>query len=323
VKRRSRGSIILAASGGGHFDMLAAISDAVTGDREWLTVEGPRSRDLKDRGEVVHTVPTFDLDHFNLANPLRCFVLACKLRPRVVVTTGAGVIFTFAAMSWLLGARIVFVETMARVSVPSKTGMALARLAALHIVQWPELNIRFPRAKLCRPALVPDRVEILEGGQGTFVSLGTHTAPFERLAEMVGKAISDGVLPQPCTMQGGTAQQTASVTIVDALPPADFGRRIKESKYVVGHAGAGFISTALAHGRRPIVLPRLSAAGEHVDDHQLQLTRKLAQLDLVVSAEDGISAALLEHATAPLAHADVFEGLPKATDLLRTFLGGL
>jgi UDP-N-acetylglucosamine transferase subunit ALG13 len=296
--------------------MLFAISPAVTVKRQWLTVDGPRSQSLREAGEEVHTVPTFDLDHFNFSNPLQSAILALKLRPRFVVTTGAGVVFTFAFLSWLFGAKVIFVETMARVSEPSKTGAALARIARLHIVQWPELKRHFPRAKLCRPALLPDHVELDVTGRGTFVSLGTHPEPFERLLDMVDAALVAGLLPGPCVVQGKAASRSPRMRYVDTMTPVEFQKVLGASRYVVGHAGAGFVSTALAHGRRPIVLPRLSSHGEHVDDHQLQLARKLAQLGLVVSAANGLSAETVAAVDEPLSNDDVFAGLPAATDLI-------
>jgi UDP-N-acetylglucosamine transferase subunit ALG13 len=302
--------------------MLSAVAPAVTGDRQWLTVEGPRSRSLREAGEVVHTVPTFDLDHFDVSNILRSVVLALRLRPRVVVTTGAGVVFTFAFLSRLLGAKVVFVETMARVSEPSKTGAVLSRLASLHIVQWPELAAKYPRARLCRPALLPDHVELDPTGTGTFVSLGTHPAPFERLLNMVDEALGAGLLPEPCIVQGQVERRSPSINYEGAMSPADFQRTLRGSRYVIGHAGAGFVSTALAHGRRPIVLPRLSSQGEHVDDHQLQLARKLAELGLIVNAEDRLDAETLSATTAPLVYDDIFKGLPAAVDLVSSYLAG-
>jgi UDP-N-acetylglucosamine transferase subunit ALG13 len=45
---------------------------------------------------------------------------------------------------------------------------------------------------------------------------------------------------------------------------------------VITHAGVGSILCARRAGHVPIVVPRLRALGEHVDDHQVELTRALA-----------------------------------------------
>jgi UDP-N-acetylglucosamine transferase subunit ALG13 len=61
---------------------------------------------------------------------------------------------------------------------------------------------------------------------------------------------------------------------------------VRRARVVVCHAGVGTILTALANGRRPIVVPRLARHGEAVDDHQVALARRLADVGLVLLAED-------------------------------------
>jgi len=70
---------------------------------------------------------------------------------------------------------------------------------------------------------------------------------------------------------------------------------------VVCHAGSGTLRDALAAGHRPIVVPRLSRYGEHVDDHQLELARALSER---ITALGDLAGAPLAHALmAAIAHA--------------------
>jgi UDP-N-acetylglucosamine transferase subunit ALG13 len=55
---------------------------------------------------------------------------------------------------------------------------------------------------------------------------------------------------------------------------------------VVTHAGVGSIMTALANGKRPVVVPRLRRFGEAVDDHQVALGLRLHEAGLVMFVED-------------------------------------
>jgi UDP-N-acetylglucosamine transferase subunit ALG13 len=252
------------------------------------------------------------------------FVLAFRLRPKVVITSGAGVVLTFSLVSWLLGARIVFVETMARVSTPSRTGAVLARLATLHIVQWPELCDRFPRANLCRPVLLPRTATLVPSGSGTFVSVGTHPSPFDRLLLMVDDGLSNGALPRPCLVQAGTSRFCSPrMEMTPTFTAEEFGTKLRDARYVVGHCGAGLITSALAAGRRPIIVARASAMSEHVDDHQNQLAVKLAALGLAVNAKDGINSEIVDAADAPLALGTLFDGLPDASALILKYMGDL
>jgi UDP-N-acetylglucosamine transferase subunit ALG13 len=53
---------------------------------------------------------------------------------------------------------------------------------------------------------------------------------------------------------------------------------------VVTHAGVGSILCARREGHVPVVVPRSRRQGEHVDDHQAQLTRALEERGVVIAA---------------------------------------
>lgn len=67
-------------------------------------------------------------------------------------------------------------------------------------------------------------------------------------------------------------------------------QEIDEADAVICHAGSGTLRDVLAAGHRPIVVPRLARHGEHVNDHQLELTEALA--GRVVGIVDGAGEAL-------------------------------
>ena len=81
-----------------------------------------------------------------LVNAFQSLALLLRVRPRVVLTTGAGIAIASALIGKCLGARLVFVETVAGVGHLSRTGSFLSRFADLFIVQWPEACAGHPRA---------------------------------------------------------------------------------------------------------------------------------------------------------------------------------
>ncbi len=68
-------------------------------------------------------------------------------RPDVVITTGASVVVFFSIFTKLLGAKLIFLESMAKVEKPTLTARLLYPFADLFIVQWPNLLKFFPRAQ--------------------------------------------------------------------------------------------------------------------------------------------------------------------------------
>jgi UDP-N-acetylglucosamine transferase subunit ALG13 len=60
---------------------------------------------------------------------------------------------------------------------------------------------------------------------------------------------------------------------------------LREASAVVSHGGPGTIMLALAAGKKPIVVPRRSALGEHVDDHQVNFARRASDRGTIWLAE--------------------------------------
>ena len=68
-------------------------------------------------------------------------------RPDVVITTGAGIVVFFCLFAKLRGAKLIFIESMARVERPSLPARFLYPFSDLFMVQWPDLLEYFPKAK--------------------------------------------------------------------------------------------------------------------------------------------------------------------------------
>lgn len=117
-----------------------------------------------------------------------------------------------------------------------------------------------------------------------FVTVGTNEAPFDRLLEAVqAMSTSEEVVVQ----YGSSAIRPANaVRTYDFLLFDDLVQEIRNARVVVTHAGIGSIMTALSCGKRPVVVARLVAHREAVDDHQLPVARRLEAAGLVTLVED-------------------------------------
>ena len=115
-----------------------------------------------------------------------------------------------------------------------------------------------------------------------FVTLGTHHDPFPRLIE--GLQSLDG---QDLVVQYGHSPAPLHATeTIQFLPFVDLQERIRTADVVVTHAGVGSILNCLRLGRTPLVVPRQSRFGEHVDNHQVELTRAMANDGKVIPVWD-------------------------------------
>ena len=111
-----------------------------------------------------------------------------------------------------------------------------------------------------------------------FFTVGTEQFPFERLiraADLVAEKFPD----EEVFAQIAENEVVPQVANWDRwLSYPDFSRRIADSRIVVTHAGAGSLLSCAWIGKVAVTLPRLHVRGEHVDDHQVELANKMADL---------------------------------------------
>jgi UDP-N-acetylglucosamine--N-acetylmuramyl-(pentapeptide) pyrophosphoryl-undecaprenol N-acetylglucosamine transferase len=287
----------------------------------WITQTSARAERLRRDGLQVHMLGEWDRTRFwrsATRTILRSVGLALRHRPRIVVTSGSGSTVPFCLLARLAGARVLFVETSARVRGASSSGRVLARVAHDVIVQWDDMKDIYQGATIARTSVVEElATEPETEGLGTFLGVGTHSQTFDRLVRMVDDAVGNGVLPGPVIAQVGPSQYPMQhADARELMTPEEMERSVAAARYVVCHSGTGTIATALRAGRRPLVLPRLSRYDEHYDDHQRQIVDKLATMDLVVPLGEEITASDLERARRPLHLPAEFARLPELVDCL-------
>ena len=82
-----------------------------------------------------------------LRNLLLAWRLVGRLRPEVVLTTGAATAVPFAWVGRLRGARVVYIESITRIEKPSLSCRLVAPVADRVYVQWPQLASSIRRGR--------------------------------------------------------------------------------------------------------------------------------------------------------------------------------
>jgi len=112
-----------------------------------------------------------------------------------------------------------------------------------------------------------------------FCTVGTHEDPFDRLLRALD-ALPGG---EPVHIQSGYSTYAPTRCTAEAMMPFQAVQdAMRKARIVVTHGGPASIMQALSHGKVPIVVPRQSAFGEHVDDHQVRFSAKIGDRVLVV-----------------------------------------
>lgn len=149
MSRASRTELLLVASTGGHLMQLASLRAAWDGfDRMWVTFDKSDARSLLAGERVRFAYGPTNRSIKNLARNLWvAWRLVRRERPRVILTTGAGVAVPFAWIGRLHGARVVYVESLTRIDRPSLSLRLIVPAADRVYAQWPELTEALPKSR--------------------------------------------------------------------------------------------------------------------------------------------------------------------------------
>ncbi|GGY96626.1 hypothetical protein GCM10011614_09360 [Novosphingobium colocasiae] len=132
--------VMAVASGGGHWDELMLLHPAYAGcDVTYVTT----FKGMADRDGIDAALLLPDANRDNPGDAWRCLVASVKLirrhRPEVLITTGALPGLFCLIVARLLGARTIWIDSIANYEVPSLSGRIALPFASLWLTQWPHL----------------------------------------------------------------------------------------------------------------------------------------------------------------------------------------
>ena len=109
-----------------------------------------------------------------------------------------------------------------------------------------------------------------------FITVGTHEQPFNRLIQKVDELIRDGEIQEEVFMQIGYSTYEPKYTkwekVIGYDEMADY---LKKSDVVITHGGPYTYMQVLEEGKIQVVVPRQEKFGEHVNDHQLWVSKQV------------------------------------------------
>ena len=178
------------------------------------------------------------------------------------------------------GSATVYLEVYDRIDSRTLTG----RLCCA--VHGPVLR-PVARAAGALPRFAADRPAPVSASNSglVLVVVGTDHHPFDRVVGWADEwaASHAGVR---VLVQYGTSRPPTTAEGHDLLPVGDLTALMSEAAAVVCHGGPGTIMGAREAGHVPIVVPRRSDLGEHVDDHQVRFATRVAAAGQVHLATD-------------------------------------
>jgi UDP-N-acetylglucosamine transferase subunit ALG13 len=119
-----------------------------------------------------------------------------------------------------------------------------------------------------------------------FLTVGTDHHPFDRVVHWLDAWLESGATDHVrCLVQHGASAPSALAPSRDFLTYDEMDEAIRDATVIVSHAGPGTIMLAAEAGKVPIVVPRVRALREHVDDHQVLFAQRLREERTIALAD--------------------------------------
>jgi UDP-N-acetylglucosamine:LPS N-acetylglucosamine transferase len=135
--------LLAVASGGGHWIQLLRLRDAFAGfEVSYVSMFENYAEAVP--GSRLHTVP--DASRFDKLSFLKVASKAVRVmvkeRPHAVVTTGSAPMLLFILLGRLMGARTLWIDSIANAERMSSSGRLARKIAHRTVSQWPDVAQR-------------------------------------------------------------------------------------------------------------------------------------------------------------------------------------
>jgi UDP-N-acetylglucosamine:LPS N-acetylglucosamine transferase len=147
--------ILLISSSGGHLLQLLTLSKALREYNLTLITEKNTSTSSKsfEGFESVYLLPHGGREKLLvypfkfLVNILISAFRVLTIRPKVIITTGAHTAVPTCYLGKLIGSRVIYIETFAKINTPTITGRIIHPIADSFYVQWESMLKFYKKAK--------------------------------------------------------------------------------------------------------------------------------------------------------------------------------
>lgn len=277
--------ICLACSIGGHFTQMLELK-GVYEKYEHFFVTNPGTQTVSAlANERKYFIPERVKKGIFLKQLFMSLKILLKEKTDVIITTGSGDTFWICLIGKLLGKKIICIESVSRVTSPSKFGKVAYRFADLFIYQWEKLRRYYPKG--IYGGIIFNMPEPVKEGNTEytyFVTVGTLPNDFSRLLKKIDELIEQNIIDGKVFAQKGHSKYVPeNYEFTDFLNSTEFEDAVKKSEVVITHGGVGSLMTALKFGKKVVAVPRYKRFGEIDDDHQLDITQELERQGKIIA----------------------------------------
>lgn len=110
-----------------------------------------------------------------------------------------------------------------------------------------------------------------------FVTVGTHEQPFDRLVKKVDDLRGKNLIMEDVIIQTGfSTYEPRQCQWKRFFPYCEMVEHINNARIIITHGGPSSFIMPLQVGKIPVVVPRQKVFNEHVNDHQINFCKEVA-----------------------------------------------
>lgn len=111
-----------------------------------------------------------------------------------------------------------------------------------------------------------------------FVTVGTHEQPFNRLIKEVDRLVADGKIKEKVVIQTGFSTYIPEHCEWHKMMSFnEMQTAYQTARIIITHGGPSSFLEALQYGKVPIVVPRQVEFNEHINNHQVDFVKLIAE----------------------------------------------
>lgn len=142
--------ICFIASTGGHFEQLMMLKPLMDKYNSFVVTEKTDYSVFNSKMQFYYLkqVNRHELNFifYMIFNIIKTILIFLKEKPNIVISTGALSTIPMCIIAKLLGKRLIFIESFAKITSPTLTGKLLYRFADQFYIQWEEMKEFYPNA---------------------------------------------------------------------------------------------------------------------------------------------------------------------------------
>ena len=149
-KKKRTLKICFAASSGGHFDQLMMLRPLMEQHNSFVVTE-KTAYETNVQGIKMYYMVQVNREEIScilelLVNTFKSLRLYFAEKPDVIICTGVLAMIPLCLICKLFGKKLIFIESFAKVTSPTRSGKLLYHFADQFYVQWPQMLEVYPDA---------------------------------------------------------------------------------------------------------------------------------------------------------------------------------